>query len=64
MAARLTWQPHGSPLSLFLFGTNLTGVHYAVGGIDDGPTGSIGEVLKLMGPPREWGVGARLVIGH
>jgi iron complex outermembrane recepter protein len=62
--ARLTWQPHGSPLSLFLFGTNLTGVHYAVGGIDDGPTGSIGEVLKLMGPPREWGVGARLVIGH
>jgi iron complex outermembrane receptor protein len=55
--ARLTWQPRGLPVSIFLFGTNLADVHYAVGGIDDSPTGSLGEVTKLMGPPREWGVG-------
>jgi iron complex outermembrane receptor protein len=55
--ARLTWQPRSSPVSVFLFGTNLTDVHYAVGGIDDSPTGSLGEVVKLIGPPREWGIG-------
>lgn len=57
--ARLNWQPpHDSRLSFFLFGTNLTNAHYAVGGLDDGPGGSLGEVVKLMGPPREWGLGA------
>jgi len=57
--ARVTWQPHDSPLSVFLFGTNLGDVHYAVGGIDDSPTGSLGEVVKLMGPPRMWGAGVQ-----
>jgi iron complex outermembrane receptor protein len=61
--ARITWQPHDSGLSVFLFGTNLTDVHYAVGGLDDGPGGSLGEVVKLMGPPREWGVGVTLATG-
>ena len=56
---RLTWQPRESHLSFFLFGTNLTDVHYAVGGLDDGPGGSLGEVVKLMGPPREWGLGGQ-----
>jgi iron complex outermembrane receptor protein len=57
--ARLSWDRVDHRLSVYLFGTNLTDTHYAVGGIDDGPTGSLGEVVKLMGPPREWGVGAR-----
>ena len=56
--ARVTWQPTDPRLSLFAFGTNLTDTHYATGGIDDGPGGSLGEVVKLMGPPREWGLGA------
>ncbi len=56
--ARLTWQPADKRLSLFAFGTNLTDTHYATGGIDDGPGGSLGEVVKLMGAPREWGAGA------
>jgi len=54
---RATWQPQARPVSVFLFGTNIADVHYAVGGIDDGPTGSLGEVVKLMGPPRAWGIG-------
>jgi iron complex outermembrane receptor protein len=57
--AKLTWQPPRSRVSIFLFGTNLTDTHYAVGGLDDGPNGSLGEVVKLMGPPREWGVGGQ-----
>jgi iron complex outermembrane receptor protein len=57
--AKFTWQPRGSPLSIFLFGTNLANTHFAVGGIDDAPGGSLGEVIKLMGPPRQWGLGAR-----
>jgi iron complex outermembrane receptor protein len=57
--ARLTWQPRDSRMSFFLFGTNLADVHYAVGGLDDGPSGSLGEVVKLMGPPREWGLGGQ-----
>jgi iron complex outermembrane receptor protein len=57
--ARLTWQPRNPQVSFFLFGTNLTNTHYAIGGIDDGPNGSLGEVVKLMGPPREWGLGAQ-----
>lgn len=56
--ARLTWQPVDPCLSLYAFGTNLTDTHYATGGIDDGPGGSLGEVVKLMGAPREWGLGA------
>ena len=56
--ARLTWQPVNPRLSLYAFGTNLTDTHYATGGIDDGPGGSLGEVVKLMGAPREWGLGA------
>jgi iron complex outermembrane receptor protein len=56
--ARLTWQPIDRRLSLFAFGTNLTDTHYATGGIDDGAGGSLGEVVKLMGAPREWGLGA------
>jgi iron complex outermembrane receptor protein len=56
--ARLTWQTPNPRVTLFLFGTNLTDTHYAVGGIDDSPTGSLGEVVKLMGPPRQWGLGA------
>lgn len=55
--ARLTLTFRSGDISLFLFGTNLTNAHYAVGGIDDGPGGSLGEVIKLMGPPRQWGVG-------
>jgi iron complex outermembrane receptor protein len=55
--ARLTWQTPNPRVSLDLFGTNLTDTHYALGGLDDGPTGGFGEVIKLMGPPREWGVG-------
>ena len=55
--ARLTWQPPHSHLSFFGFGTNLIHSHYAVGGLDDGPNGSLGEVVKLMGPPLEWGIG-------
>lgn len=56
--ARLTWQPVDPRHSLYAFGTNLTDTHYATGGIDDGPGGSLGEVVKLMGAPREWGLGA------
>ncbi|MDY0749021.1 TonB-dependent receptor [Paucibacter sp. R3-3] len=56
--ARLTWHPADKRFSLFAFGTNLTGTHYATGGIDDGAGGSLGEVVKLMGAPREWGLGA------
>jgi len=58
--ARLTWQPRDSRLSVFLFGTNLTNSHYALGGIDDGPTGGLGEVIKLMGAPRAWGLGTHV----
>jgi iron complex outermembrane receptor protein len=61
--ARVTWQPPESRVSFFLFGTNLTDTHYAVGGLDDGPGGSLGEVVKLMGPPREWGMGAAFNLG-
>ncbi len=56
---KLPWQPRESRLSFFLFGTNLTNVHYAVGGLDDGPGGSLGDVVKLMDPPREWGLGGQ-----
>jgi iron complex outermembrane receptor protein len=56
---RLTWQPRDSRVSFFLFGTNITNTRYAVGGIDDAPGGSLGEVTILMGPPRQWGVGAQ-----
>jgi hypothetical protein len=51
--AHLAATPESSTVSCF-FGTNLTNAHYAVGGIDDSPTGSLGEVVKLMGPPRTW----------
>ena len=57
--ARLTLQMPDPDLSVFVFGQNLTDTHYAVGGLDDGPTGSLGEIVKQMGPPREWGFGAR-----
>jgi iron complex outermembrane receptor protein len=57
--ARLTLALRNSGLSFFLFGTNLTNSHYALGGIDDGAGGSLGEVIKLMGPPRQWGFGAQ-----
>jgi iron complex outermembrane recepter protein len=56
---RITWEPAASDWSLFVFGTNLTNTHFAVGGIDDGPGGSLGEVVKMMGAPLEWGAGAR-----
>jgi len=46
-------------VSVYLFGTNLTDTHYALGGLDDGPNGGLGEVIKLMGPPRQWGLGAQ-----
>jgi iron complex outermembrane receptor protein len=55
--ARLTLHMADSRASIFAFVTNLTDVHYAVGGLDDGPNGSLGEVVKLMGAPREWGIG-------
>jgi iron complex outermembrane receptor protein len=57
--AKLSWQKPESRLSFYSFGTNLTEAHYAVGGLDDGPGGSIGEVIKLMGSAREWGVGGQ-----
>jgi iron complex outermembrane receptor protein len=57
--ARLTLNMSDSRASVFGFVTNLTDVHYAVGGLDDGANGSLGEVVKLMGAPREWGIGAR-----
>ena len=57
--ARLTWQKPESRFSFFGFGTDLMNTHYAVGGLDDGPGGSIGEVVKLMGSPREWGLGGQ-----
>jgi iron complex outermembrane receptor protein len=57
--AKLTWEFSESRWSLYFFGTNITDTHYAVGGIDDTPTGSLGEVVKLMGAPREWGLGAQ-----
>jgi iron complex outermembrane receptor protein len=56
--ARLTLNMADSRAAIFAFVTNLTDVHYAVGGLDDGPNGSLGEVVKLMGAPREWGIGA------
>jgi iron complex outermembrane receptor protein len=57
--ARLTLRTSDSGLSWSVFGTNLTDEHYAVGGHDDGPNGSLGFVLKQMGPPREWGISAQ-----
>jgi iron complex outermembrane receptor protein len=57
--AKLSWQKQESRLSFYSFGTNLTEAHYAVGGLDDGPGGSIGEVIKLMGSAREWGLGGQ-----
>jgi len=57
--ARLTWQTPDPRVSIHLFGTNLTNSAYALGGLDDGPNGALGEVIKLMGPPRQWGVGAQ-----
>jgi iron complex outermembrane receptor protein len=62
--ARISWQPPHSRISYYAFGTNLTDTHYAVGGLDDGPGGSLGEVVKLMGAPREWGLGATFVLGQ
>jgi len=56
---RITWELPGSHWSLFAFGTHLTNTHYAIGGIDDGARGSLGEVVKMMGAPREWGGGGR-----
>jgi len=56
--ARATVKFKNTRVSVFVFGTNLTDVHYAVGGLDDGPGGSLGEVVKQMGAPREWGLGA------
>jgi iron complex outermembrane receptor protein len=58
--ARLTWEPPGNRMSAYIFATNLTDTHYAVGGLDDSPGGSLGEVVKMMGAPREWGVGLRV----
>jgi iron complex outermembrane receptor protein len=58
--ARFTWLTPYPSLTLYAFGTNLTDVHYAIGGLDDGAGGSLGEVIKLMGRPREWGLGAQL----
>ena len=55
--ARVSWQKPEGRLSIFCFGKNLANSHYAVGGLDDGPGGSLGEVVKLMGSPREWGLG-------
>jgi iron complex outermembrane receptor protein len=57
--AKVSWQMPESRLSFYSFGTNLTEAHYAVGGLDDGPGGSIGEVIKLMGSAREWGLGGQ-----
>jgi iron complex outermembrane receptor protein len=59
LITKVTWQTPESRMSFFLFGTNLTNAHYAVGGLDDGPGGSLGEVVKLLGSPREWGVGGQ-----
>jgi hypothetical protein len=36
---------------------NATAYYSDVGGLDDGPGGSLGEVVKRMGPPRQWGLG-------
>jgi iron complex outermembrane receptor protein len=57
--AKVAWQKPESHVSFFLFGTNLANAYYAVGGLDDGPGGSLGEVIKLMGSPREWGLGGQ-----
>jgi iron complex outermembrane receptor protein len=56
---RLAWQLPDSHWSVYVSGTNLTDTHYAIGGIDDGAGGSLGEVVKMMGAPREWSVGGR-----
>jgi iron complex outermembrane receptor protein len=56
--ARITLQSRKPQASVYLFCQNLGDAHYAVGGIDDGPSGSLGEVVRQMGPPREWGLGA------
>lgn len=56
---KIEWREHESRLSFFAFATNLANAHYAVGGLDDGPGGSLGEVVKLMGSPREWGLGGQ-----
>jgi iron complex outermembrane receptor protein len=58
--ARLTWEAAGNRMAVYAFATNLTDTHYAVGGLDDSPSGSLGEVVKMMGAPREWGVGLRV----
>jgi iron complex outermembrane recepter protein len=58
LSARLSWRTSREHWSLWVFGTNLTDVHYAIGGLDDGAGGSLGEVVKLMGAPRQWGVGS------
>jgi len=60
MNARLTWHLPRRRATFFLYGTNLADVHYAVGGLDDGAGGSLGEVVKLMGPPRQLGAGGEM----
>lgn len=57
--ARLTADLANTNLSLFVFGTNLSDEHYAIGGHDDGSGGSLGLVVQQMGAPREFGLGAR-----
>ena len=64
VSARITRQPPHSRMAYHAFGTNLTDTHYAVGGLDDGPGGSLGEVVKLMGARRECGLGATFAIGR
>jgi iron complex outermembrane receptor protein len=59
MNEKVSLNKHESRFSFFAFGTDLTNSHYAVGGLDDGPGGSIGEVVKLMGSPRQWGLGGQ-----
>jgi iron complex outermembrane receptor protein len=53
--ARLAFSIRDTGLSVGAFATNLTNVHYSIGGYDDGPTGGLGTVLRQMAPPREWG---------
>jgi iron complex outermembrane receptor protein len=57
--ARATLDCNAVNLSLFIFGTNLSDEHYAIGGLDDGVGGSLGEVVQQMGAPREYGIGAQ-----
>ena len=57
--ARATFQPANSRWQLSLFGTNLTNEWYVNGGFDARITA--GYDIAAIGPPREIGLGLRLV---